>query len=93
MMWVVTRSEWPILVNLSRAASIGYQQIAKFDTRTRVIAAAWEQEFVLADCADGDEAKTLIDLIARALAEERSVLDLRGIDLARARASAVDGIM
>jgi hypothetical protein len=82
-----------LLVNLSRAASIGYQQIAKFDARTRVIAAAWEQEFVLADCADGDEAKALVDLIARALAEERSLLDLRSIDLARARASVVDGIM
>ena len=81
-MWIVTKSDWPVLVNLSRVANVGYQQIAKFDTRTRVIATAWEQEFVLADCPDGDEARRLVDLIARALAEDRTLLDLRGIDRA-----------
>ena len=29
-MWVVTRSDWPVLINLDRAAQIGYQQVAKF---------------------------------------------------------------
>ena len=53
-MWVLTKSDWPVLVNLDRAATVGYQQVAKFDPRTRVIAATWEQEFVLADCADGE---------------------------------------
>ena len=82
-MWIVTRSDWPVLVNLSRVAHIGYQQIAKFDSRTRVIATAWEQEFVLADCPDGEEARRLVDLIGRALAESKAVLDLRGIELDR----------
>jgi hypothetical protein len=79
--WIVTRSDWPVLVNLSRAAHIGYQQIAKFDARTRIVAAAWEQEFVLAECPDGDAARQLMDVIARALAAEAPVLDLRRIDL------------
>jgi hypothetical protein len=82
-MWILTRSDWPLLVNLDRAASIGYQQVAKFETRTRVIAAAWEQEFVLADCADGDQARGLVAAIALALADGRHLLDLRGLDLIR----------
>jgi hypothetical protein len=82
-MWVVTRSDWPVLVNLSRAAQIGYQQIAKFDPRTRIVASAWEQEYVLAEGANGDEAKAIMTLIAQALADDERVLDLRGIDLAR----------
>lgn len=90
-MWVVTRSDWPLLVNLSRTANIGYQQIAKFDSRTRVVAAAWEQELVLAECADGDQAKRLIERIARALADGARLLDLRGIDVARSDADAEDG--
>lgn len=80
--WIVTRSDWPILVNLSRAAQIGYQQIAKFDPRTRVIAAAWEQEFVLAECPDGDAARRLVDRIAQALAVNTPLLDLRDVVLA-----------
>jgi hypothetical protein len=80
-MWIMTRSDWPVLINLSRAAHIGYQQIAKFDPRTRVLASAWEQEFVLADCATGEEAKALMAIIARALADGMELLDLRGIDL------------
>jgi hypothetical protein len=79
--WIVTRSDWPVLVNLSRAAHIGYQQIAKFDARTRIVAAAWEQEFVLAECPDGDAARQIMDVIARALAAEAPVLDLRAVDL------------
>jgi hypothetical protein len=82
-MWVVTRSDWPVLINLSRAAQIGYQQIAKFDPRTRIVASAWEQEYVLAEGANGDEAKAIMTLIAQALADDERVLDLRGIDPAR----------
>lgn len=81
-MWIMTKSDWPVLVNLDRAATIGYQQIAKFDPRTRLVATAWEQEFVLAECPDGDQARALMSLIATALAEGENLLDLRGIDLA-----------
>jgi hypothetical protein len=81
-MWVVTKSDWPVLINLSRAAHIGYQQVQKFNPHTRVVAEMWEQQFVLADCATGDEAKAIVDLIARALADGTEVLDLRGIDFA-----------
>ena len=80
-MWVMTKSDWPVLINLSRSAHIGYQQIAKFDARTRVIASAWEQEYVLADCADGDQARALVGLISQALASGENLLDLRGIEL------------
>ena len=80
-MWVMTKSDWPVLVNLARTAHIGYQQIAKFDPRTRIVASAWEQEFMLAECADGDQAKALISLISQALANGESLLDLRGVDL------------
>ena len=82
-MWVMTKSDWPVLINLSRTAHIGYQQIAKFDSRTRVIASAWEQEFVLAECPDGDQAKALVSLISHALGDGENLLDLRGIDLAQ----------
>jgi hypothetical protein len=80
-MWVMTRSDWPVLVNLARTAHVGYQQVAKFDPRTRIVASAWEQEYTLAECADGDQAKALISLISRALANGENLLDLRGIDL------------
>jgi hypothetical protein len=82
-MWVLTKSDWPVLVNLSRTAHIGYQQIAKFDPRTRIVASAWEQEYTLAECADGDQAKALIRLISQALGNGDNLLDLRGIDLAQ----------
>ena len=62
-MWVMTRSDWPVLVNLARAAHVGYQQVAKFDPCTRIVASAWEQELTLAECADGDQARTLVSLI------------------------------
>ena len=81
-MWIVTRSDWPTLVNLSRIANIGYQQVAKFETRTRVVASAWEQELVLADCENGGQARAVVDLIGRALAARHAVLDLRDIDFA-----------
>jgi hypothetical protein len=80
-MWVMTRSDWPVLVNLSRTAHVGYQQIAKFDPRTRIVASAWEQEHTLAECADGDQARALIGIISRALANGENLLDLRAIDL------------
>jgi hypothetical protein len=81
--WVVTQSDWPVLINLSRAAHVGYQQVAKFNPHTRVVASAWEQEYVLADCADGDQARAVVDLISRALTSGDDVLDLRAIDLAQ----------
>jgi hypothetical protein len=80
-MWVMTKSDWPVLVNLSRTAHIGYQQIAKFDPRTRIVASAWEEEYTLAECADGDQARALIGLISRALANGENLLDLRDMDL------------
>ncbi len=80
-MWVMTKSDWPVLVNLSRAAHVGYQQIAKFDPRTRIVASAWEEEYTLAECADGDQARALVSLISQALGKGERLLDLRGIDL------------
>jgi hypothetical protein len=82
-MWVMTKSDWPVLVNLSRTAHVGYQQIAKFDPRTRIVASAWEEEYTLAECADGDQARALINLISQALGNGENLLDLRGIDLAQ----------
>ena len=82
-MWVMTKSDWPVLVNLARTAHVGYQQIAKFDPRTRIVASAWEEEYTLAECVDGDQARVLISLIAQALANGESLLDLRGIDMAQ----------
>jgi hypothetical protein len=87
-MWVMTRSDWPVLVNLARTAHVGYQQVAKFDPRTRIVASAWEQEFILAECNDGDQAKALIGRISQALANGETLLDLRGIDLAQLVATA-----
>ena len=82
-MWVMTKSDWPVLINLSRTAQVGYQQIAKFDPRTRIVASAWEEEYTLAECADGDQAKALISLISQALGSGEKLLDLRGVDLAQ----------
>ncbi len=82
-MWVMTKSDWPVLVNLSRTAHVGYQQIAKFDPRTRIVASAWEEEYTLAECADGEQAKALISLISQALGNSEKLLDLRGVDLAQ----------
>jgi hypothetical protein len=79
----MTRSDWPVLVNLARAAHVGYQQVAKFDPRIRIVATAWEQEFTLAECADGDQARALITLISQALANGENLLDLRGVDPAQ----------
>ena len=80
-MWIVTKSEWPQLINLDRTATVGYQQVAKFESRTRVIATAWEQDHVLADCADGEQARGLVGVIAQAIADGDTLLDLRNFDL------------
>lgn len=78
--WVLTRSEWPVLINLARAAVLNFQQIAKFDSRTRIIASAWEQEYLLAECVDGDEARGLMFHLARSLAAGVPLVDLNAID-------------
>ena len=92
-MWIMTKSDWPVLINLSRTASVTYQQIVKFDPRTRIVASAWEQEHVVAECENGDEAKGVMELIARSLADGAELLDLRGLDLAQLTSSLsnVDG--
>jgi hypothetical protein len=81
-MWILTRTHWPTLVNADKVANIRYQQISKADPRIRILALAWEEEIVLAEAADGEEAQALVRLIAEALAERRPLLDLSGIDLA-----------
>lgn len=81
-MWITTRSDWPVLINLSRSAHIGYQQLTKFDPRTRLIAGMWEQELTLAECATGEEARALMDVIAQHLQAGTEVLDLREVNLA-----------
>jgi hypothetical protein len=78
-MWIMTRSDWPVLINLSRSAHIGYQQLTKFDPRTRLIAGMWEQEFTLAEYATGEEARAMMNLIAQHLQAGTEVLDLREV--------------
>ncbi len=80
-MWIMTRSDWPVLINLARSAHIGYQQLTKFDPRTRLIAGMWEQEFTLAECATGDEARAMMALIAHHLQAGTELLDLREVKL------------
>ena len=87
-MWVLTRSDWPILVNLAVTATIGYQQVAKFDSRVRVTATTWEAEHLLADCDDGDEARALVRHLAHALRQGVSFIDLTQIDFAQMTAAA-----
>ncbi|MBL8126087.1 MAG: hypothetical protein JNM64_00525 [Chloroflexia bacterium] len=77
----MTRSDWPVLINLARSAHIGYQQLTKFDPRTRLIAGMWEQEFTLAECATGDEARAMMALIAHHLQAGTELLDLREVKL------------
>ena len=71
-----------MLINLSRSAHIGYQQLTKFDPRTRLIAGMWEQEFTVVECATGEEARAIMDLIAHHLQAGTDVLDLREVNLA-----------
>ena len=80
-MWIMTRGAWPVLINLNRSAQIGYQQLTKFDPRTRVIAGMWEQEITVADCTTGEEARALMSLIAHHLQAGTDVLDLRKVNL------------
>lgn len=82
-MWVLTRSEWPVLVNLAVTATVGYQQVAKFETRVRVIAAAWEAEHMLADCESAAEAKALVRILAQSLRQGTGFVDLNQLDLPR----------
>ena len=81
-MWIMTRSDWPVLINLSRSAHIGYQQLTKFDPRTRLVAGMWEQELTLAECATGEEARAMMDFIARQLEAGVELLDLREVNFA-----------
>jgi hypothetical protein len=81
-MWVLTKTEWPTLVNLATVSQVGYLQIAKYSPETRVIASTWEQELVVADCATGEQARAVVRLIARSLAARASYLDLHALDLA-----------
>lgn len=76
-MWIMTRGDWPVLINLDRTAQIGYQQLTKYDPRTRLIAEMWEQELTLAECATAEEARSLMALIAQHLEAGVALLDLR----------------
>lgn len=75
-MWIVTRTPWPTLVNLSRTSTITYHQPSKLDTRIRIVATAWDQEITLAECPDGDSARSLMREIAGAIDHGVLVLDL-----------------
>ena len=79
-MWVLTRSDWPTLVNLSVVATIGYQQVSKFAPQVRVVATTWEAEHLLADCDSGDEARAIVRLLAQGLRQGSEFIDLNQID-------------
>ncbi len=70
-----------MLVNLSVVATIGYQQVAKFEDRIRVIAAAWEAEHLLAECDSAEEAKALVRYLAQALRQGTGFVDLNQLSL------------
>ena len=82
-MWILTKSEWPTLVNLSLVAHVDYQQVGKNDPRTRVLAITAEREIVLADCDTGEQARAVILLLAEQLREGKPLLDLSRLDLSR----------
>ena len=71
-----------MLVDLPRVAHVGYRQIARCNPRTRVIAEAWKQEIVLAECPDGESARRLVAIIAEALAADAPVFDLSQLESA-----------
>ena len=75
-MWVLTRTHWPTLVNLSALSVVNYQQLSKLDPRIRVVGTAEGQEVMLADCEDGETAQALVREIAAAIAEGLPFLDL-----------------
>jgi hypothetical protein len=79
--WVLTKTEWPALVNLSVIAHVGYRQLTKLEPQTRVIAFVAEEEIVLADCESGEQARAVVRLIADRLAEGKAVLDLSRLRL------------
>jgi hypothetical protein len=79
-MWVLTRSDWPTLVNLSVVATIGYQQVSKFNPQVRLVATTWEAEYLLADCETGDEAKAIVRLLAQGVRHGTAFIDLNQID-------------
>jgi hypothetical protein len=70
-----------MLVNLSVVATIGYQQVAKFDDRVRVIATTWDAETLLVDCETGDQARAVIRLLAQGLRQGSAFIDLNQINL------------
>ena len=78
--WVLTRTHWPTLVNLSALSIVNYQQLSKLDPRIRVVGTAWEQEVVLAECPDGEAAQSLVRFLAAALAEGKPFVDLTAVD-------------
>ena len=86
-MWVLTRSDWPVLVNLAITAAITYQQVAKFDPRVRVMATSWEADHLLADCESGDEARALVRFLAQSLRQGSDFVDLNRVSLEQALAT------
>lgn len=80
-MWVLSRSDWPTLVNLSVVATIGYQQVTKFDPRVRLVATTWEAEYLLADCETGEEAKAIVRLLAQGVRQGITFIDLNEVDV------------
>ena len=72
-----------MLVNLSVIATIGYQQVAKFESRIRVVATAWEAEHLLAECASSEEAKGLVRFLAQSIRQGTGFVDLNRLDLSR----------
>ena len=87
-MWIVTKSEWPTLVNLAVVAHVDYVQVSKNDPRTRVVAITHEREIVLADCETAEQARAVMLLLAEQLREAKPLLDLTRLDLSRLTAGA-----
>ena len=79
-MWVLTRTHWPTLVNMSALSVVNYQQLSKLDPRIRVVGIAGGQEAMLADCEDGETAQALVREIAEAIAEGITFLDLSQVE-------------
>ncbi len=79
-MWVLTRTHWPTLVNMSALSHVNYQQLSKLDPRIRVVGIAGGQEVMLADCEDGETAQALVREIAEAIAEGITFLDLSQVE-------------
>ena len=82
-MWVLTKSEWPALVNLALVRQVTYQQLSKSDPQVRVVASTLEEEFVLVDCDSAEEARAVVRMIAQQLPRDRAVLDLTRLEPAQ----------